>query len=259
MTGAGGFLGSKVRLRIQRSGAASIVAVSESGRDFKLGNRMSVSDMPTIGPFDNDVLVLCGAHYYKGDDPSQIASMQSYNCAYTRLVLDQFVNNRGRKIIYFSSFMQLFCRNKRPYAGWYVQTKQDMLDYARNDPRVKLLNLYIYDTWARDDDRPKFLPTLIDALSRGQTFNIPSPDTLMDLCDADSVADAVAFFCNTFDEGSLALCTGMPMTLREIAESAVSSLGLQGGLTFGDVAPYFSCLPYVDVKPGIIKAAQFVL
>jgi hypothetical protein len=29
-------------------------------------------------------------------------------------------------------------------------------------------------------------------------------------------------------------------------------------LTFGDVAPHVSCLPYVDVKPGIIKPAEFV-
>lgn len=252
MTGTGGFLGSKIRRYAQIDNIASVFAVSDSvNRQNDMYAQVTSLDLRNLGPFQDDVLVLCGADYYKGNDPKQIRLMRAYNCDYTRFVIDQFLDGRGRKIVFFSSYMQLYATAAEPYAEQYLETKREMLDYISADARARVLNLYIYDNWAVDDVRSKFVPLLIQTLSNGLEFNIPSPDTLIDLCDAEALAKTIAGRCITFEEGVLSLGTGTPLSLRECAELFIRGLGLKDRVNFGVNAPHHHFIPYSDLTLGV--------
>lgn len=257
MTGAGGFLGTKIRRRLQADNNASVVAVREI---IKARGHMcaqtTVAAMPQLGSFEQDVLVLCGATYYKGSDPKQIALMRAYNCDFTKLVIERFINGRGRKIIFLSSYMQLYTADAEPYANQYLRTKREVLDYIFFDPKVSVLNLYIYDNWAIDDIRLKFVPMLLKTLLEGQEFNIPAPDTLMDLCDAEALASVIASMCLRFEEGEVSLASGVPLTLREVAELFISSLRLKDRVNFGVDAPHHNFVPYTHVTPEMIPKVK---
>lgn len=253
MTGVGGFLGSKIRRHLQADNTASVISVGES---LKTHPQTTAAALSHLGPYDKDVLVLCGASYYKGNDPAQIALMRAYNCEYTKLVIDQFMQNRGWRIVFFSSYMQLYATGAEPYADRYLQTKREVLNYISTETKASLLNLFIYDNWAVDDPRPKFVPMLLRTLQEGREFNVPAPDTLMDLCDAEALTSTIALLCLKFDDGVVSLGTGIPMSLKEVVEQFIGGLGLEDRVNFGIDVPHHNFIPYTNLTPGLIANAK---
>jgi nucleoside-diphosphate-sugar epimerase len=258
MTGAGGFLGGRIRQCLSENGSM-VIAISDRGNGLDLSPRISCSMLDQLGPLYRDVLVLCGAMYYKGDDSQKLSEMHAYNCIYTQRVVDAFIRAGGTRVCFFSSYMQLYSESSQPYAGAYIETKRRMLDYINCQHRVEVLNLVIYDNWCSGDSRPKFVPLLLNALENEREFLIPAPDTLMDIADSDALAIEVAHQIQSFEPKSISMATGEPVTLGDLARSIEYSFGATGSIKYGDEPPVNRSLPYVDLPERQLACAVGIL
>ena len=254
MTGVGGFLGGKIRQRLSDKGS-SVIAISDKGNGLDLSPRISCSMLGQLGPLPRDVLVLCGAMYYKGHDPQKLSEMQAYNCTYTQRVVDTFVRAGGTRVCFFSSYMQLYSELSQPYAGEYIETKRRTLDFINSQNQVEVLNLVIYDNWCAGDHRPKFVPLLLNALENGREFLIPAPDKLMDISDSDSLAIEVAHQIQSFEPKSISIATGEPVTLGDLAGFIARSFGDASLVRCGVEFPVCKHLPYIDLPERQITFA----
>lgn len=246
LTGAGGYLGSKILKALAELKQTRISLIGESALNSDPYPKYGISELSTRQHFrQDDVLVLCGAQYYKGSDLSTIQQMRAYNVDYTLKIVDAFVSKGGKFIVTLSSYMQLY-RNKSPHRPVeYVQTKQIVYEYVASVGRVSLLNLYLYDNWSADDQREKFVPKLLDALTSGADFRIPYPDILIDIADANSLAGMIAHLIISQAEGSYSLATFRPVRLLDVASKMSSYFESNANIIMGD-RHFSEPLPYID-------------
>lgn len=245
LSGAGGWIGAKLRAHLSRK-KHTVISVGEDILHSDGFSRLSIGHFDRLNSVRNDILVLCGASYYKGDAEDKLAEMVAYNVDYTTKLIDQFIARGGSKILFFSSYLQLFENDRVPYAKAYVYSKDTVLSYLKNLASVELLNIYLYDNWHNDDTRSKFLPLLLNALRTGSRFEIPSPGTLINLCTTESLIRTLGSLIENFEARQWSLCAPKTHTLKEVAAAFIRSENGDECVTFGSVPPLVRQLPFVD-------------
>ena len=245
LTGSGGFLGKKILRRLSQCGCGDVFRVGEFDRHDGAYGFYPASTLDSQILSESDTLILCGAQYYKGQNPELIAEMWRYNFEYTGDAIRKFAAEGGRNIVFFSSYMQLY--DSAPYASDYLDTKRNILASIECDTRLTVLNLYIYDNWCGGDTRPKILPYLLKAEQTRSRFSVPSPDALIDICDSNALVESIVSQVIDFKGGARSLATGSPTTLREMVNTFCSREYVNNFVDFGVNLPSTAFLPYVDL------------
>lgn len=227
LTGAGGFLGGKLLQIIKNSKKFKPILVGQVDHYQGKFELCENADFSLFAPLcDRDVLVLCGAQYYKGHDPCVIKEMWDYNWAYSKILIDRFVERGGSRIVFFGSYLQLYNEFSAPYARDYIMTKKRLLGYAQTKTS-DMLNLYLYDNWGCGDYREKLIPKLLSSLNEKRYFEIPDPEALIDICCSYQLCDEIVRVIANNVRGNFSLCTGRPKSLREVVGTLVRGLDLQ--------------------------------
>lgn len=246
LTGGGGHLGGKILRAFLESCHKNITLIGETLGLPKTHRRCDLATFRSQEQFDqDDVLILCGAQYYKGSDVSIIEQMRTYNVDYTLSVLECFLVAGGQYVVYFSSYMQLYCNESNHRPAHYIKTKQLILNYLLSLRQVKLLNLYLYDNWSNDDCREKFVPKLLNALGSHEEFEITYPDTLIDLTEANLLADRIVNLIRERTLGSFSLASARPVTLFELASQVSSNYESRSAIVIGN-RHFSEPIPYIE-------------
>lgn len=216
VTGATGFLGQHLALRLAANGD-DVVAMVRSSSSAQLVSRLEDAGVDIIRISDpEDVTRLtreAGAdrvfhlatHYLKGHTAADIPGLVDANVTFGARLLDG-LSDSGATVVSASSFFQ-FRHGRVAPASLYAATKQafsDISEYYRTVVGLPITQVVLYDTFGPGDTRDKLVPHLISSLLAGGPVRLGPAAQQLNLLYVD---DVVSGLIAAAVPGSAPLCT----------------------------------------------------
>lgn len=251
VTGATGFVGSRLTHRLVRDGWAVHVLVRTSSSLHRLqavSDRVSTVVDPgdvvqlaeRLEGLDLDVCFHLAAHFVGQHTPRDIAPLIEGNVTLpTRLA--EALGTRP-ELVFVNTGSAWQHVGGEPYnpAALYAATKQackDILRFYADIGAFRVVNLALFDTYGPDDPRPKLLALLRKAQASGTTLGMSSGRQLIDLVYIDDVVEA---FLTAVDAPpskepvpEYAVATGSPVSVRELVAAVQRATGAQVPVEWG--------------------------
>ena len=247
ITGATGFLGSRLTQRLLTSGwevdfvtpgpddgaAAALTALGARpyiGSDASSGFRAVVDSKP-------DVVVHLATYYLKMHAAEDIGPLVKSNIDFGVGILEA-ATLIGAPVVLSSSFFQ-FSEGRPEPSSLYAATKQALsviAHYYRDFRGLDLRETVLFDTYGPGDLRDKLVPLLVNSATTGVHAQLGSPSQLVRLVYVDDVAAAFEqLILNPASE--ITSITSAPVSIREIVNTLEEVVGHPLNVSFREDAP----------------------
>ena len=160
-------------------------------------------------------------------------------------LLVQFKNNGGKRVVFAGTCFEYkfkneplqetdeldadktvytFCKNKlHELAEYFCKMYDISFGYGR-----------IFYVYGRNEDKTRLTGMIIDKLSNNEEVIIKSGKLIKDYMYAKDIAGAFAKFVDSSVEGSVNICTGQPITIKDYALTIAKALNKENLIIFKD-------------------------
>lgn len=277
ITGATGFVGSRLARRLAREGWRVSVAVRP---ESSLKQLQGVLPAPAIFRHDGttrgmleligqarpDVVFHLASLFIAEHSPADIEPLILSNILFSCQLVEAMAANKTRYLINTGSSWQMDNTGYAP-VNLYAATKQafqDILVYYGNAHGLRATTLALFDTYGPGDPRKKLLSILLDAVRSGKPLSLSPGEQLIDLVYIDDVIDAYVRCADLLPlqknwHECYGISSSQPKTLRDIVTAIEATLGVAvpviwGGRPYRDrevMTPWARSTPPPDWVPRI--------
>lgn len=181
ITGATGYIGSNLINRLVNEGGVHITALYHETKPSE--NKKDVIWVKYDGAYDSlniiegkiDVIIHLATFFKPNHSSKDISQMISSNILLGVHLLEFAKENGITKFINTSTYAQSIDDSNYNPQNFYASTKQafeDILKYYTESGLVKNITLSLYDTYGPNDNRPKFINLVIEAIDKDIPFNM---------------------------------------------------------------------------------------
>ena len=202
VTGASGFIGSRLCAELSRRGDHNVYALLRNGTAADCFGGVvaplvydgSIDTLTaTMRELEIKGIVHLASFFLAQHSPADIDLLISSNILLGAHLIEAAAKTGVRWFINTSSFWQHY--ENRPYSpvALYAATKQafeDILQYYRETSGVRIVTLELFDTYGPGDTRPKLFRLLKNLVDRPDTLAMSPGEQLMNLLYIDDVIDA---------------------------------------------------------------------
>jgi nucleoside-diphosphate-sugar epimerase len=140
-----------------------------------------------------DVVAHAATHYLKNHNADDVGALIESNVKFGTELIDAASRAGVELFVNFSSVWQLSQRGQNnSQKSLYAATKQALLEvckfYAYSTP-VRVLNIYLNDTFGANDNRYKLVPIIRRAILESKTLKLQDPQAQINLSLIDDVVE----------------------------------------------------------------------
>lgn len=239
VTGAGGFVGSRVVQRLEAAGwsVATLGQADSPGRySFRFDGTMA-SVETAIGTCRPEIVFHIASMVLVDHRPADVAPLIDSNIRFPAMLIEAMSGSRCRHMVNIGSYWQ----HHKATAGYeptnlYAATKQafeSLAEYYCTARGMSVTTLKLTDTYGPSDTRKKLLPLMIRSLLDGAELGLSPGEQKIDLVHVDDVAEAILTAGAQLRAGELAGCSdylirsGLRMSIRELVAMLEALSGLK--------------------------------
>ena len=143
-----------------------------------------------------DVLIHCATHYIKDHSYDDINKLAYSNLIFGNILLENLKHMKVKIFINFTTIWENFNAIKDNFFNLYSVYKKNfsnLIDfYKKLLPQIKFYNLYISDTFGKNDTRPKIINTLKQNYKKKKTTKIISSNLHINLLNIEDIIAAIS-------------------------------------------------------------------
>lgn len=257
VTGATGYIGSKLCQRLLAEGWEVEVLVRPSGRPLpeslagKVGLRThdgsTESLLGSVAESKPDVVFHLASLFIAEHRSEQVTDLITSNVLFGTQLIEACARAGVQRFINTGTSWQHYRSDAYDPVCLYAATKQafeDILDFYADAFGIRVVTLKLFDTYGPDDPRPKLVNLLLKALRTGEAIGISPGEQLLDLVHIDDVTRAFAVSAQHLLDGRsppshkrYAVASGNPISVRQLVALLEQVSGKALNVTFG-ARPY---------------------
>jgi len=199
ITGSSGFIGSNILNSLHRNYNIYITSrknVSKKRKKVHVIYFKNHSELnKKLKKIKIDTVIHCGTHYVKNHSFSDIKKLITANIEFGVILLENLKSMKVKKFINFSTVWQNY--NGKPdmaynlYAASKISFTKILNYYAHNFVKIKFYNLFISDTYGKNDKRNKLINTIKKKIKNKKEIKIISKKLTVNLLNAEDVTNAI--------------------------------------------------------------------
>lgn len=257
VTGATGYIGSKLCERLFSDGWTVGVLVRNAGRSLPptlasgvtLHNYDGSTDSVLVAVRDSkpDIVFHLASLFIAEHRSENVIDLISSNVLYGTQLLEACVNSEVKYFINTGTSWQHYRSDHYDPVCLYAATKQafeDIVDYYTAAFPLRAITLKIFDTYGPDDPRPKLVNILLKTLATGETLDMSPGDQALDFVHISDVIKAFTCCANelfarskTLHHQRYALSSQTTVSIKELVALFESISGKKLNINFG-ARPY---------------------
>ncbi|MDO9568060.1 MAG: NAD(P)-dependent oxidoreductase [Hydrogenophaga sp.] len=259
ITGATGYVGSKLSQRLLANGWQVDVLVRTAGRPLPeslahlVGQHTydgsAQSALDAVAATKPDVVFHLASMVIAEHNSDQITDLINSNLLFGTHLAEACVRNGVLRFINTGTYWQHYRSEGYDPVCLYAATKQafeDILDFYADAFGLRVITLKLFDTYGPDDPRPKLVNLLVKALHSGEALGMSPGEQVLDLVHIDDVTNAFLVGAQQLLNGTAytphkryAVSSGAPLSVRQLVALMEQVSGKTIQVTFG-VRPYRS-------------------
>lgn len=195
VTGITGFMGSSLFNNYKLLEKFQIVGSSSSSHYKFINDKLNVitsEELETILKKSSEINILHLATFFSLDKNDEEKVIDA-NIKFGNNLLKKITDLKVKKIIYINT-MYTFSEDSKVLGSTYVKSKNIFSKTLENFCREKNINideLYIGNTFGKNDNRKKIIPLIIDSLKNGNENPINNPDIYLNFLNIDLIIDFI--------------------------------------------------------------------
>lgn len=182
ITGSTGFIGSNLLIHLKKKNVKIYDILRWPKKKIKSKNYYPIlfksnSELESkLKKIKINTVIHCATHYSLKQDSNSLIKLINANVTFGTLI----INNTSYKIKKFINFgtMMEFEGNKQNPNNIYAITKvfyERILNYFyKNNKKIKIYNIKIFETFGDNDNRKKIIPTIINNYKNNKSFQLLS-------------------------------------------------------------------------------------
>lgn len=131
-----------------------------------------------------------------------------------------------------------------PYAGAKVATYSALSQYLPEE-KMEFLWGRLFYLYGEGEDERRLVPFIKSRLSEGKVADLTSGNQIRDFLDVRDAAKMIAELALGNEQGAINICSGEPITVRQLAEKIADEYGRRDLLNFGARADNYMDPPKV--------------
>ena len=257
ITGATGYIGSKLCQRLLNDGWQVDVLVRETGRPLVQtlvgkvtshsydGSTQSVMD--AVAAANPDVVFHLASLFIAEHRSEQVTDLINSNLLFATQLAEACARTGVKRFINTGTSWQHYRSNAYDPVCLYAATKQafeNILDFYADAFGMRVITLKLFDTYGPDDPRPKLINLLVKAMKTGEVLGMSPGEQMLDLVQIDDVTRAFAVCAQQLLDGiashsheRYAVSSGKPLSVRQLVALLEQISGKSINVTFG-ARPY---------------------
>lgn len=236
ITGATGYVGSKLSQQLLANGWQVDVLVRTSGRTLPeslahlVGQHIydgsAQSALDAVAAAKPDVVFHLASMVIAEHQSDQITDLINSNLLFGTHLAEACIRNGVLRFINTGTYWQHYRSDEYDPVCLYAATKQafeDILDFYADAFELRVITLKLFDTYGPDDPRPKLINLLVKALDSGEELGMSPGDQVLDLVHIDDVTNAYLLSAEQLlnDVSSVphvryAVSSGTPISVRQL-------------------------------------------
>lgn len=257
ITGATGYVGSKLCQRLLANGWQVDVLVRTTGRPVpeplahQVGQHTydgsAQSALNAVAAAKPDVVFHLASLFIAEHQSHQVTDLINSNLLFGTHLAEACVRNGVMRLINTGTSWQHYRSEGYDPVCLYAATKQafeDILDFYADAFGLRVITLKLFDTYGPDDPRPKLVNLLVKALHSGEALGMSPGEQVLDLVHIDDVTNAFVVGAQQLLNGTAhtshtryAVSSGAPLSVRELVALMEQVGGKTIQVTFG-ARPY---------------------
>ncbi|MDO9482350.1 MAG: NAD(P)-dependent oxidoreductase [Hydrogenophaga sp.] len=257
ITGATGYVGSKLSQRLLANGWQVDVLVRTAGRPLPeslahlVGQHTydgsAQSALDAVAAAKPDVVFHLASMVIAEHKSDQITDLINSNLLFGTHLAEACVRNGVLRFINTGTYWQHYRSEGYDPVCLYAATKQafeDILDFYADAFGLRVITLKLFDTYGPDDPRPKLVNLLVKAMHSGEALGMSPGDQVLDLVHIDDVTNAFVVGAQQLLNGTsytphtrYAVSSGAPLSVRQLVALLTQVSGKTIQVTFG-ARPY---------------------
>lgn len=257
VTGATGYVGSKLCHRLLDDGWAVDTLVRDSGRSLAttLANRVTPhsydgsteSVLTAVTESRPDVAFHLASLFIAEHRSEQVTDLIASNVLFGTQLVEACVRKGIKYFINTGTSWQHYRSDTYDPVCLYAATKQafeDILDFYTDAFPMRAITLKLFDTYGPGDPRPKLINLLVKTVKTGETLGMSPGEQALDLVHIDDVTKAFTVCAHQLLDGVLfrahehyAVSSGVSMSVRQLVALIEQLSGKAINVTFG-ARPY---------------------
>ena len=195
LTGSTGFIGSNLLIYLKKKNVKIYDILRHPKKKKKIKNYHPIFfkdnlELETkLKKIKINTVINCATHYSLKEDSNSLIQLINANVTFGTLIIKNTCF-KIKKFINFGSMME-FEGNKQNPSNIYAITKvfyEKILNYfQKNNKKIKIYNIKIFETFGDNDNRKKIIPTIIKSYKNGKTFQLLSTKIKMNFVSIDNV------------------------------------------------------------------------
>lgn len=259
ITGATGYVGSKLSQRLLANGWQVDVLVRTAGRPLPeslahlVGQHTydgsAQSALDAVSAAKPDVVFHLASMVIADHQSDQITDLINSNLLFGTHLAEACARNGVLRFINTGTYWQHYRSAGYDPVCLYAATKQafeDILDFYADAFELRVITLKLFDTYGPDDPRPKLVNLLVKALQSGEALGMSPGEQVLDLVHIDDVTNAFVVGAQQLLNGTsytphtrYAVSSGAPLSVRQLVALLEQVSGKTIQATFG-ARPYRS-------------------
>ena len=194
--GSKGFIGSNLNLELKKSKKFKVYCFSCYKKNkFNWIKKISRE----IKIYKPEILINCAADQNLNDNDKDIIGLIDSNLKASVLFLNQAVKNKNFKgFITFGTKWEFNELRKFKPLNFYAATKNAyyiFLEYFSLKKNIATVSLKIFDTYGKDDKRPRILNLLLNNYKKQNTLKISPGNQFLDYVHISELCDLIKIVC----------------------------------------------------------------
>ncbi len=257
ITGATGYVGSKLCQRLLAEGWQVNVLVRETGRPLP----QTLADQVTAHSYDGsaqsvlnavaaaqpDVVFHLASLFIAEHRSDQVIDLINSNLLFATQLAEACARGGVKRFINTGTSWQHYRSDGYDPVCLYAATKQafeDILEFYADAFGMRVITLKLFDTYGPDDTRPKLVNLLVKAMKSGEALGMSPGEQVLDLVHIDDVTRAFAVCAQQLLNDALpqphvryAVSSGKPLSVRQLVALMEQVGGQVMNVNFG-ARPY---------------------
>lgn len=253
ITGATGYIGSKLCQRLLDDGWQVDVLLRESSRSLpqNISNRVtshcydgSIQSMhATVAAASPNVIFHLASLFIAEHRSEQVTDLINSNLLFSTQLTEACARAGIKYFINTGTSWQHYRSEAYDPVCLYAATKQafeDILDFYTDAFPMRAITLKLFDTYGPDDPRPKLINLLVKTTNTGEALSISPGEQVLDLVHIDDVTRAFALCAQNLMTGVIsqqheryAVSSGISISVRALVELLGKISNKSINVTFG--------------------------
>lgn len=257
VTGASGFIGAALVRQLSTSAIETVAVGGPQGHQPRFSNDVSWLTYLTdhsvlarkIAELKPRAVVHCATRYVLAHEPSDIKPMFEANLHFGTQLLES-LSTSGALFVNLSTYFQHQQTSSGGATSLYAVSKSAfsrVVEWYGANTDINVSDLTLFDTYGPGDRRKKLIPSLLACAWSGDTLELRSTSTVVDVCYVDDVVSAITSVIQQHHTGSWSIYSRERVTVGDVARVIERVTGRRIVRGFQDASPV-SALP-LEVPP----------